>query len=136
MGEVSDQHNKSEKKNWLEWGVFGVSLVLVTAVFGYLVYKVVTHVSTPPDLHVEGKHEPSKRSPNRYLVTLYNTGGETATHVHIEITLERDSITLEKAELEIQFAPQDSERKGWVEFTENIDPTDTIKAKIVSYNKP
>lgn len=133
---MSDNSNTEGKKNWLEWGVFGLSLLLVSAVFVYLVYNVLTNEPNPPDLHVEGKHEPSSNSHNRYQVILYNSGGETAERVRIELSLVREGNVLEKAELEIEFAPQDSERRGWVEFTEDITTTDTIKAKIVSYIKP
>jgi uncharacterized protein (TIGR02588 family) len=137
MNKNTEKQGKGrKKKNWLEWSVFGVSLLLVLAVLGYLSYMVITHVPSPPDLYVEGKHEPSNKAPNRYQIKLFNKGGETAEHVLIELTLERDATAVEKAKLEIQFAPQNSERVGWVEFTENITPTDIIKARVVSYNKP
>lgn len=129
-----DQHE--EKKNWLEWTVFSISLVLVLAILGYLGYQTYTKKPSTADLYVQSWPEPTKSSPNRYHVLLENKGGSTAETVLIELALMKDGQEVEKAQLEIAFAPQESKREGWVGFRNNPGEADTLIARVVSYKKP
>ena len=40
------------EKNWLEWVVFGVGLLLVVSTLAYLVYDGATSADGPPDIEV------------------------------------------------------------------------------------
>ena len=131
----SEQQDK-EKKNWLEWTVFSFSLLLVLSILAYLGYQVYTQKPTDPEIYVEGNPDPTDHTPNRYHVTIRNKGGTTAEEVKVEIVLHKGGTELDKAELEIPFAPRESKREGWVVFSENVSEADSIAARVVSYKKP
>lgn len=124
------------EKNWLEWTVFGISLLLVLAIIGYLGYKNYTQKPTTPDLYVQTWLEPAKYAHNRYHVVLHNKGGATAEEVLIEFTLIKAGAKPETSELQIPFAPQQSKREGWVGFSGQAEPTDSLQVRVVSYKKP
>lgn len=125
-----------DKKNWLEWTVFGLGLVLTLLILGYLVYKTATHNAGPPELYVEYFPEPGRYEPHRYRVVLHNEGSETAESVTVEISLEKGGESLEKAELDVDYCPKESTREGWVSFNTDPAKADTIRARVVSYEKP
>lgn len=125
-----------DKKNWLEWTVFAVGLGLTLVILGYLVYKATTHNAGPPELYVEYFAEPGRYEPHRYHVILHNEGNETAESVTVEISLEKGGEELEKAELDVDYCPKESTREGWVSFNTNPAEADTVKARVVSYEKP
>ncbi|MEJ8803841.1 hypothetical protein [Pontibacter sp. H249] len=125
-----------DKKNWLEWAVFGISLTLVLALLGYLVYHVFTDNPSSPDLQVEAVADPSELSPFRYHITIYNRGGTTAEEVLVELALEKDGAAIETADLHLPFAPQESKREAWVSFSKDPSQADTLVSRVVSYKKP
>ena len=136
MKNKEDDDEYKDKKNWLEWAVFGVGLSLTLVILGYLVYKAATHNAGPPELHVEYFPEPGRYEPHRYHVVLHNEGSETAESVTVEIFLEKSGEELEKAELDVDYCPKESTREGWVSFDTNPAEADTVKARVVSYEKP
>lgn len=128
--------NRNDQKNWLEWLVFGLSLLLLLSILGYLVYQTITHKPGEPDIYAEAKADPSKLSPNRYMVTVYNKGGATAEEVIVEFILYKAGEELEKSELQIAYSPKESKREGWVTFTSDPQAADSVIARVVSYKKP
>ncbi|MBD1397766.1 hypothetical protein H9Q13_11375 [Pontibacter sp. JH31] len=125
-----------DDKNALEWIVFGVSLMMVLCILGYLSYQTYTEKPATPDLVVQYFHDPSAHAPQRYRVVVLNQGGETAEEVQIELSLEKGGEQLEKAELSIAYAPKESKREGWVNFKESPAEADTLMARVVSYKRP
>lgn len=125
-----------DKKNLLEWVVFGLGLLLVLSIIAYLGYQAYHHKSTPPELVVEFWPEPSEAQPNRYHVVVRNTGGETAESVTVELVLQQGGKEVEKAELQLMFVPQESEREGWVNFSQKPASKSAISARVASYQKP
>lgn len=134
--QLEEDNQHEEKKNWLEWSVFALSIVLVLGVLGYLVYQAYNHKASTPDLYVQIWSEPSANAPNRYHILLENKGGTTAEEVTVELVLMKDGEEMEKAQLQIPFAPQESKREGWVNFTKDPAKADTVSSRVVSYKKP
>lgn len=130
-----NQHPK-EKKNALEWAVFGLSLLLLLAIFGYLGYHVHKHQTSPPELQVEYSPAPSPHTPFRYHVVVHNRGGSTAEEAHLEFLMKRDTVVLDKAQLTFSWVPQSSKREGWVIFSKDPAKADTIVAQVLGYKKP
>lgn len=128
--------NKHDEKNWLEWLVFGISLVMLLAIFGYLGYQVKTYDATDPEVLVEASYDPSEMIPNRYQVTVTNKGGITAEEVITEFTLYSGGKEKETSELQIAFSPKDSKREGWVTFSGEPTTSDSVAARVKSYKKP
>lgn len=125
-----------DKKNWFEWAVFGIGLVLVLGILGYLVYKTATHVAGPPDLLIEFSPEPGTYEPYRYHVTLHNKGHETAENIVVELSLAGAGGEPEKAELSFAYCPKESTQEGWISFSRLPTKSDTIQTRIVGYGKP
>ena len=129
------QKANNSGKNVLEIIVFIISSLFVSAVVVYLIIMTVNHKTSPPDFSVEFAAEPLNNK-NIYHVWLQNNGGETAENVKIELELFRNGESLEKSELEMQFSPQKSKREGWVTFSGDPSPSDSVTARVLSYKKP
>lgn len=124
------------KKNWLEWSVFAVGLVLISVLIGYLVYDAVTLGNDPPVINVElGTVE---MQDSRYLVpvTLRNLGDETAAEVAVEVLLMNGDQEVEAAEFTTDFLPRRSTRKGWVTFQTDPATVETIETHVLGYRIP
>jgi len=127
---------KRVEKNWLEWVVFGVGLVLVVSTLAYLVYDGATSADAPPDIEVR-LGEPQRGGPGFLVpVTVVNRGGETAGGVTVEVVLEgAGSPEPERGEFTLAFLPRRSTREGWVSF--RSDPrTGKLTARALGYEKP
>lgn len=123
------------QKNWLEWIVFAVGLVLVAGTLAYLTYKGATMGSDPPSLEVR-LGTPEQRAHNFIVpVTVLNHGDQTAGAVHIEVVMESVGAEQARGELDIDFVPRHATREGWVTFEQ--DPRAAqLKARVLGYEKP
>ncbi|MBE9020553.1 hypothetical protein C7Y66_25790 [Chroococcidiopsis sp. CCALA 051] len=127
---------KKLEKNWLEWIVFGISLILVLFTLGYIVYDGATLGETPPNIELQlGQPQPQS---DRFIVpvTATNRGDETAETVQIEVTLNSDGREEETAEFEIAFLPRHSTRRGWVTFQTDPRTVAQIEARVLGFEKP
>jgi uncharacterized protein (TIGR02588 family) len=107
---------KRVAKNPLEWAVFAVSLVLVSATFGYLLSESIGADERPPDI-VVALGQPAPGSGGFMVpVVATNRGGETAEDVRIAVTLERPGAAAEQSIMLLPYLPRESTRKGWVVF--------------------
>lgn len=127
---------KKLEKNWLEWIVFAISLVLVVSMLGYLVYDGAVLGDAPPTIEFQ-LGTPQSRS-SRFLVpvSVTNRGDETAESVHIEVVLESGGQEQESAEFEIAFLPRHSTREGWVTFQTDPRSVEEMKARVLGFEKP
>lgn len=122
-------------KNWFEWVVFAVGLVLVAAALSYLVYEGATMGDAPPSIEVR-LGAPEQR-PHNFIVpvTVINHGDKTASGVKIEVVSESGGQETARGELEIPFLPRHATREGWVTFEQ--DPrTSQLKARVLGYENP
>lgn len=133
-----DQQQGSNKgeKNLLEWTVFGIGLLCVLAIVGYLGYKTLAHKTSPPEIEVTFEPNPSEMAPFRYAVELSNKGGETAEEVSIELVQQKGDSTIETAALKFAFVPHGSKREGWLIFSQDPQMADTVFVRVLSYKKP
>lgn len=118
------------EKNWLEWTVFGFSLVLVLGLVGYLVYLEVTPSSK--DFQYEIGFEKPQEIHGRYLVPVKidNKSNKSVQDVAIEISSGGDK---ETADLQLDYLPRHSHREATVFFREK--PTQ-LEGHINSFNIP
>ena len=108
------------EKNWLEWVVFGVGLVLVASTLAYLVYDGATATGAPPDIEVTVRPEETRRGAQGFVVPVevFNRGGQTAVGVTVEVTLETGGAAEpESCEVTFAFLPRRGRREGFVVFT-------------------
>lgn len=126
---------KKVEKNWLEWLVFGVGLVLVAGALGCLVYDGATGSDAPPGIEVKlGTPLPTAHN---FLVpvSVINHGGRTAEGVTVEVTLEGAGGEPERGEFGVAFLPRGATREGWVAF--RADPrTGQLKPRVLGFEKP
>lgn len=125
------------EKNWLEWCVFTVSSLLVLAVVGYLVQATFSGSPRRPPA-IEVQLGPSRRSGNHFAVpvTVYNHGGQTAQAVVVQVLLTRRDGQQEQAELEIQFLPPQSFRRGAVTFATDPATAQSLRGQARGYELP
>lgn len=127
---------KKVKKNWVEWAVFGVSLVLVLFTLAYLTYDALTLGDTPPSMEVR-TGAPLERPGNFIVpVTVINHGDQTAEGVIVEVVLETNGEEKERAEFDIAFLPRRATREGWVTFQTDPRTAGQIKTRVLGYEKP
>jgi uncharacterized protein (TIGR02588 family) len=126
---------KLPQKNWLEWSVFAVSLLLVAGVLAYLAYDAMTLGDRPPSIEVRlGAPEPRA---NAYAipVSVTNQGDQTAEGVVVEVVLERGD-EQEQAQFEIAFVPRGSTHKGWVTFQTDPRSADQVTGHVLGFELP
>ena len=123
------------QKNWLEWSVFGIGLLLVVSTLGYLAYEGATMGNEPPNIEVR-LGPPEQRAQNFTVpVTVLNHGDQTASGVIIEVVLEQAGAEQARGQLELPFLPRHATREGWVTFDK--DPRGAeLKARVLGYEKP
>ena len=122
------------EKNALEWTVFGVGLLLIMAMLGYLVREAFTTGSRPPLLVVDLGAPRAVAEGFQVPVTVANRGDKVAEGVSVTIAL-ATTAEREEAVLNIPFLPHQSSREGWVKF--RGDPRDgDLQVGPVAYAAP
>ncbi|HEX8476320.1 MAG TPA: hypothetical protein VF666_20130 [Pyrinomonadaceae bacterium] len=132
---MSVEEKQKIRKNWFEWSVFAVGLVLVVGTLAYLAYDGATLGDAPPT--VEVRLGTPRQGSHNFLVpiTVINHGDKTAEGVAIEVTLEDGSPTPERGELTFAFLPRQASREGFVTF--QTDPRNAqLKTRVLGYEEP
>jgi len=125
------------EKNWVEWAVFAIGLVLVVSALSYLVYDGATMGSDPPSLEVR-LGTPEQRAHNFIVpVTVTNHGDETAEGITIEVSMENTGGgEPARGELTIAFLPRRATREGFVTFQQDPRTAAQLTARVLGYGKP
>ncbi len=128
------------KKNWLEWSVFGMGLLLLLCTTGYLVYQAIFHRGEPASLTVHlGEPWSASTDPMHTTVpvTVRNDGGATATEVTVEVMVPgaTASAPAERRELIFDFVPHQSSRTGALTFETNRGGGE-LRASVLGYIEP
>ena len=123
------------QKNWFEWIVFALGLILVSSTLSYLIYAGASMGHEPPSLEVR-LGTPEQRQFNFIVpVTVVNHGDETAEGVLIEVVMANGGEEIARGELDVAFLPRHATRQGWVTFEQ--DPRSAqLKARVLGYQKP
>jgi uncharacterized protein (TIGR02588 family) len=128
------------QKNWVEWTVFAVGLVLVVSALSYLIYDGAMMGSDPPSLEVR-LGMPEQRAYNFIVpVSVTNHGDETAEGITVEVSMENagggeSETATARGELTIAFLPRRATREGFVTFKD--DPRAArLTARVLGYEKP
>lgn len=127
---------KKLQKNWVEWLVFGIGLLLVLSTLSYLAYDALTITDAPPSIEVR-TGQPLERPHNFIIpVSLTNHGDQTAEGVLVEVVLESGGQEKERGEFTVAFLPRRSTREGWVAFQTDPRTVEQTKARVLGYEKP
>lgn len=133
---MTKRARKQVEKNWLEWIVFGVGLLLVVSTLAYLVYDGATSADTPPEVEVRLGEPRAGGAGFLVPVTVFNRGGQTAEGVTVEVVLEgAGSPEPERGDFTVAFLPRGGTREGWVAF--RSDPrAGKLTARASGYEQP
>jgi uncharacterized protein (TIGR02588 family) len=127
---------KKMGKNWLEWTVFALSVVLVTCTLAYLAYDGMTIGDAPPSIEIR-VGVPTQGQHNFIVpVSITNHGDQTAEGVQIEVALEAEGKEMERSEFAVAFLPRRATREGWVAFQTDPRTAQKINARVLGYEKP
>lgn len=124
------------EKNVLEWSVFGVSLALLLALLGVLLFEALVDDEETPELTVEFGPLTSGNGQPALPVLLRNGGNRTVQELEIEVMLHALAGGAEESvRLRFPYVPKNSALRGWVHFRR--DPAQAeFRARIVSYTMP
>lgn len=121
-------------KNWVERTITIVSIALVGAVFGILVYQMIIHEQNSPDIIVELGEPEARTSHFAIPVQVKNEGTQTAKDIFIEVFADHGPES-EKGKVHFDYLPGKSSVNGWVTFMEKPDYLN-LKAHIMGYEVP
>lgn len=127
---------KKLQKNWLEWVIFAVGVVLVASTLGYLIYDAATVSEAPPKIEIKLGTPQAQSQQFIVPVSVKNTGDQTAENVQIEVVLESSGEEQERGEIQIAFLPRRAMREGWVTFQTDPRTAESIKTRAVGFEKP
>lgn len=126
------------RKNWLEWTVFALGVVLVLAVVGVLVAQAVLHDDRPPHIGVRlGDPWRPEVSPAHFVVpvTVVNDGDKAVEWVLVELTLVQDGDVRERSQLHLPDLPRRSRRNAG--FTLQADPASgQLHTRVLGFSEP
>ena len=124
----SDSHpDTREERNALEWAVFGLGLILVVGVLGFLVYQLVAGSDEPANLVVTFDTPEERRGTVLIPLTVTNEGDQVAEAAVIEVCAGPDAC----GEVTFTYVPQGSTRQGVVGLTAPLAAP--LTSRIVSY---
>ncbi|HEY0876009.1 MAG TPA: hypothetical protein VGD94_21210 [Vicinamibacterales bacterium] len=122
------------KKNWLEWTVFGISLALIVAVAGLLVYQEITGGESPASLVADAGVPTETAGGYAVPIDVRNVGDTSAEDVQVEATLTWAG-GMERGEALIPLVPYRSKRRAWIAFSH--DPRGgEIRVRVLGYREP
>lgn len=126
---------KTPKKNWLEWSIFAISLVVVLGTAGVLFYELFTLGEQPADPQMELGPPQAHTGYYAVPVTVRNRGNETAQNVHLAVTLQLSGEESERADFILDYLPRFAKREAWVTFLH--DPAKgKLEPRVLGYEKP
>jgi uncharacterized protein (TIGR02588 family) len=123
------------EKNWLEWVCFGISLVLVIGLLGYLLYTAVTTGKSPA--HIELQLGPPQERGGKFFINVVaeNRGEQTAEGVYVEVVLKANGKE-ERGMFVIDRLPRQGKRQGIVTFETDPRLASTVEARALGYAEP
>ena len=123
------------QKNWLEWLVFVIGLVLIACVFAFLVYDALTLGDAPPAMVVQVGQVDLQGQHMVVPVAVTNQGDQPAQGVVVEVIYEGEHEP-QQAQFEIAFLPRSATGEGWASFETSSGVIGQFKARVIGYQKP
>jgi uncharacterized protein (TIGR02588 family) len=128
---MSSASRRSQRRNGLEWAVFGVGALLVAGVVGYLAYDAFAGAGGPADLRVR-LGTPVEGEQVVVPVRVRNVGGRSAEEVVVEVCGGGASPE-DCAAVTFPFVPYGATREGVVGFA--VPPAGPLRPRVVSYRE-
>jgi len=130
----SSKNPERNKKNWLEWSVFGVSCLLVLATTGFLAKEAWFQEEGPPKIEVTLGEVIRNSDGVDVPVTVTNHGNEVASDLQIEVQAQSEGES-KTATFTIPYLPKRATRQGSVSFKET-EPVLHLSSRVAGYSRP
>lgn len=125
----------ASRPNAIEWVVGALCALLVVAMIGFVLYQGVVEATPRPAITVERGDVGPAGDGFRVGFRALNSGGQTAAGVTVEGVLLRDGRQIEASEVQLDYVPARSERRGALLFT--VDPrTHQLELRAKGYRQP
>lgn len=125
------------KKNWLEWGVFGLSLLILATVIGLLAWDAVSAHDRPPSLRVGQPTIARHRDALEATVELTNAGDQAAEQVTVEVQLSAGGGgESQRGSFQIDLLPGGASQSGTVVFFSPPAGELRAEASVAGYQRP
>lgn len=122
------------RRNWLEWVVLIVSLMLIVSIAIVLGIGGLIGTQAGPELRIELEATPEQRGESWVVpAVIRNEGDAAAQNVVVEATAEVEGES-QVSQLTIDFAPPGS--RAEVVFAFSAEPRGAVTARVVGYELP
>lgn len=120
--------------NIIEKIVFGLGIIIIVAIFGYLSYQIYRPRKQPPQLTIMSAYQPDMKNYG-FEVVVENFGEETAANADIKLTLYQDGKPAESGSISFAYIPVKSREKGWIVFHAERKPTDSLVVSSLTFSR-
>lgn len=129
------QTSKPTETYWVQTIIGILSVLLVSALIGWITIDLFDSNETPPDLSVESTHVTKVGAGWLVEFEVTNTASETAAEVGIEADLSTNREKVEEASATLDYVPGHSTARGGLFFSQNPAEFE-LQIRAVGYRKP
>lgn len=128
------RESNAETSVW-EWVVSALSAVLVLGAIGFMLHEALSRPPSPPEIVIESTTVTENATGYVVEFRARNRGKTTAQGLVVEAVLKRDTSTLEKAQVTIDYLPSEATREAGFFFSN--DPREhTLEISPRGYDRP
>ena len=121
---------EKQKKNALEWGIFGLGMALVLGVIGYLGYQIAMGPGEPARLVITLGAQRAQGAVVEIDVEVANEGGRVAEGAIVEVCGGPDTCS----QLDFEYLPAGAKRQGTIGLRSPL--SGPLEARTVSFRMP
>lgn len=141
MSEKDDDKDKDEAKQGkertaAEWVTFGVSVLILLALVGLVIFQALTRGNRPSTIKVEPMLQEVRQSEGAFYlpITITNDGDEAVGDVEIQISLASEGSEPETIAFTVQFLAGGESQEETVVFSK--DPSQGELSQVVGFHVP
>lgn len=126
---------KKNGHNWIEKFTFSLGVLVLIALFTYLILQITSKKNAPAQLVITTTVQP-QMDHYSYKVIIENLGEETAEAVNLTMDLYQNGETVVSGTMTINYVPVKSTEIGYIIFHREKKPKDSLVVSSVTYLKP
>jgi uncharacterized protein (TIGR02588 family) len=122
------------KKNWLEWSVFALGLVLIAGVSALLLRAHLAQEGRPPAIVVTAGTPVQTASSYAIPLDIANDGDRSAEDIRIEVVLS-GAAGEGRTEITVPLLPYGSRRRAWIQMSPQSSAP-AVRTRVISFAEP